>query len=732
MNYVDFDLSLEPSEGKYRACVCSPGGEGESQFTSPFSEQDLRIFRLEATRARTDLRRMESTGMKAAREFGEKLFQAVFTGLVRECLTRSLAGVVPGETGLRIRVDLSKTPELVNLPWEYLYEPSQKRFLALSEDTPVVRYLELPERIKPVPVKPPVRVLVVIASPKDKAPLDSAREFQKLKGSLEALVQNGMVEVDLLEKPTFKVLLRALKRKPYHIFHFVGHGQFDDECHEGLLLFEDEEGNGDPVSAQALGVLLRDEPSLRLAVLNACEGARVSSCDLFGGTAQTLIQQGIPAVIAMQAEISDESAQNFAETFYSALATGSAVDAALADVRKIIYGEGSVEWGTPVLYMRSADGRVFDVDRMSVEIRRRDRIAELSREAEEAVTAIHWPTAIRNLKDLVALDPSNHKAIERLRFVEQQAAKPAPGSALTVPVAAVEVAGPTPAPAAAPARTDSGTAPDRRAGAEPLETPAVASAWRGPAILLAIVFLANLVETSAETWLQTRYDVGLGSSHRIAYAVHSLEGRVSFENHDLANPIAVYGYSIAYFFLFPLLGLAVAFALARRKDPRAFRLFAVAVAIDYVISLPFFLFFPVPERWAFPDSGAMLLSDRWSSRLIEMIRPISGLDNCFPSSHVSLTVVVIAFCYLYRFRFRATVLALGIAVILSTFVLGIHWIADILAGVSVGVLSVSLARLAERRNVLARDPRTRIGLRLARLSETVKARLSGPVRRRSA
>ncbi|MCA1579902.1 MAG: CHAT domain-containing protein [Acidobacteria bacterium] len=730
MNYVDFDLSLEPSEGKYRACVCSPGGEGESQFTSPFSEQDLRIFRLEATRARTDLRRMESTGMKAAREFGEKLYQAVFTGLVRDCLTRSLDGVVPGETGLRIRVDLSKTPELVNLPWEYLYEPSQKRFLALSEDTPVVRYLELPDRIKPVPVKPPVRVLVVIASPKDKAPLDSAREFKKLKDALGTLVQNGMVELDLLERPTFKVLLRALKRKPYHIFHFVGHGQFDDECHEGLLLFEDEEGNGDPVSAQALGVLLRDEPSLRLAVLNACEGARVSSCDLFGGTAQTLIQQGIPAVIAMQAEISDESAQNFAETFYSALATGSAVDAALADVRKIIYGEGSVEWGTPVLYMRSADGRVFDVDRMSVEIRRRDRIAELSREVEEAVTATAWPVAIQRLKDLVGLDPANLKAAERLRFVEQQAAKPAPGSALTVPVAAVEIRAPVPAPA--PAHPVSGMAPDDRAGSEPLETPASASAWRGPALLLAALFLANLVETSAETWLQAKYDLGLDSSHRIAYAVHSLESRVSFENHDLADPIAVYGYSIAYFFIFPLLGLAVAFALARRKDPRPFRLFAVAVAIDYLVSLPFFLFFPVPERWAFPDSGAMLLSDRWSSRLIEMIRPISGLDNCFPSSHVSLTVVLIAFCYLYRFRFRATVLALGTAVILSTFVLGIHWIADILAGVSVGALSVSLARIAERRNLLARDPRTRLGLRLARLSETVKARLSAPVRRRSA
>jgi len=37
----------------------------------------------------------------------------------------------------------------------------------------------------------------------------------------------------------------------------------------------------------------------------------------------------------------------------------------------------------------------------------------------------------------------------------------------------------------------------------------------------------------------------------------------------------------------------------------------------------------VPERWAYPESHAVLLSDLWSTRLIETIRPISGLDNCF-------------------------------------------------------------------------------------------------------
>jgi membrane-associated phospholipid phosphatase len=37
------------------------------------------------------------------------------------------------------------------------------------------------------------------------------------------------------------------------------------------------------------------------------------------------------------------------------------------------------------------------------------------------------------------------------------------------------------------------------------------------------------------------------------------------------------------------------------------------------------------------------------------------------------------------------VLALGLTVILSTFVLGVHWVPDMLAGVAVGVLSVTLA-----------------------------------------
>ena len=210
--------------------------------------------------------------------------------------------------------------------------------------------------------------------------------------------------------------------------------------------------------------------------------------------------------------------------------------------------------------------------------------------------------------------------------------------------------------------------------------------------LLIAVFAVNLVETMAEMALRRRYGTGSDLGNRIAYAFRALEGNLSFESHDVTNWVAVYGFSVSYFFLLPILGLGLLAVLWRRKAVQAYRVLCLSIAADYLLSLGFFVFFPVPERWAFPDSGATLLSDRWSSGLIELLRPISGLDNCFPSTHVSFTVVIILIGYLFRVRLRHTMLALGTTTILSTFVLGIHWLPDILAGVAVAFLSVALAR----------------------------------------
>ena len=217
-----------------------------------------------------------------------------------------------------------------------------------------------------------------------------------------------------------------------------------------------------------------------------------------------------------------------------------------------------------------------------------------------------------------------------------------------------------------------------------------------PTVLLAVVFLANYIQTSADAALTPRA-LGIEAGYPIVDAFQWFERYLSFELHDTASAIAYYGYSASYFLFCPVLCLAVACVLARQSDPRPYQAVSLAVAIDYAVSLPFFIFFPVPERWSFPATEAMLLSDKVSDRLIELLRPISGLDNSFPSFHVSLTVLVVAACFMFRVPARMSALALGTTVVLSTFVLGVHWIPDIIAGFALGIASMLLAwRLVQR------------------------------------
>jgi len=215
----------------------------------------------------------------------------------------------------------------------------------------------------------------------------------------------------------------------------------------------------------------------------------------------------------------------------------------------------------------------------------------------------------------------------------------------------------------------------------------------GLTALLALVFALNWAETWGETRAQQLWGFGLERGEKVAGAQHELEDPfLSFEFHDVTNRVAAYGYSIAYFFLFPLLAVVVGVAMARRDDPRPYRVLALAAVINYVASLGFYIFYPAPERWAYPESAAVLLSDRMWFRLIEFLRPWSGLDNCFPSFHVSLTVVLVLTCYLFHSRLRHAAAAVGATIVLSTFVLGIHWVADIAAGLAAGVGGAFLAR----------------------------------------
>lgn len=408
IQYHDFDLVFERSMSGYDVrVVSSPLGEASHRFSrlSELQEERVRTFRAVVGGHRPGKRRIDSPEMHAAKRLGGDLFELAFSGPVEECYRACMKKVwEESGTGLRVRLHMKGAPELADLPWEYLYDARENQFLSLSVSTPLVRYLEIDRPVQPLVVEPPLRVLVMISNPTDIDDLDVEDEWRQLREAVSDLSDRGLVTFDRLDTATLEALQRQLRREEYHVFHYIGHAGFDDQSDDGVLILENERGHSRRVNAERLGNILHDEESLRLAILNACEGARSSRKDPFSGLAQSLVQKGVPAVIAMQFEISDEAAITLSHEFYRALGEGYPADAALGESRKMVSNRNELEWGTPVLFMRSPDGVLFDVAAVNETSRRRAQVHRLVGAAEDAAAEGRWEDALQSAQAALAVD----------------------------------------------------------------------------------------------------------------------------------------------------------------------------------------------------------------------------------------------------------------------------------------------------------------------------------------
>ena len=357
-DYEEFRLRIRgPEDGRYFVEASGPGAaKGEGEFVLPFSEDQLELFILKLGRSRGGKRKIESPENEAARTFGASLFGAVMAGPVGEAYRASLLT----QPELRVTVSLGAAPSLMTVPWEFMFDTSD--FIATSPDTPVVRTLDVAQPPLPLKVELPLRILVVSCQPTDTEAINAGLERANLEPALKPLADRNAVVVDWLEHATLSALNEKLYSGEYHVLHFIGHGGFVKGMGEGALVFEDDHGMTDVVGADRFAAIVRARSSIRLVVLNSCEGARGSVDDPFSGVAASLIERRLPAVIGMQFEISDAAAIRFAKYFYAVLAEGQPVDRAVTEARLAMFaGREDVEWGTPVLFMRAADGHLFAI-----------------------------------------------------------------------------------------------------------------------------------------------------------------------------------------------------------------------------------------------------------------------------------------------------------------------------------------------------------------------------------
>ena len=293
---------------------------------------------------------------------------------VRDFYHLSRAKLKP-EEGLRIQIR-AEHASLGNLPWEYIYvanpnsPPSRKGhegFLALDREISIVRYenYDDPKKIA-ARGQDKLRVTVLLSEGEmlgwpglnlDKEEDDFRQVFEGAEGTDLNILRPGTLG-------KFEDWITASDGAD--VFHFSGHGQFDEDTEgstagAGSLILTGDDGSAVPMEAEKLAAELSGR-GIRLAVLGACEAAERDMETPWSGVASALVAKGIPAVIGMRYTVFDHSAIAFSRRLYQALVAGKSIDSAVSEGRLGIYqrgGSSERDWGVPVLYMRTNNNVLF-------------------------------------------------------------------------------------------------------------------------------------------------------------------------------------------------------------------------------------------------------------------------------------------------------------------------------------------------------------------------------------
>ena len=361
---VTFRLTVMERAGTWELLCHSPLGEDRVSIPPPFTAAEIDRARLELERSilRSSspvVSRHSSSPERTARAFGRTLTDVLMSGEIRVIFERCRDAAREQGADLTVRIT-PDGPAVGRLPWEFALDPyTDDDYLALR--MPVARVPFMSRPMPPLRITPPLRILGVLSRPHDRPALEVDEERRRISASL-AEGSGELFDVHWLPGDRWTDLVQALESEPWHVLHFIGHGGFDEENDSGYLELSNDDGSAKQAWAGEFGRTLRRNHHLRLVVLNACESATVGAGGMFSSTAAKIMREGVPAVVAMQFEITDPAALNFATAFYAQIAHGRPVDQAVRHAREAVkFEHNSLEWATPVLLLGSEETRIFQV-----------------------------------------------------------------------------------------------------------------------------------------------------------------------------------------------------------------------------------------------------------------------------------------------------------------------------------------------------------------------------------
>ena len=247
----------------------------------------------------------------------------------------------------------------------------------------------------------PLRILAAVAGPENSVETEGLNlnrigeshgdvlqtAISRIRKSLGAFVEPISIESgNFVSSPTDKVSLALIREtlineidgpRPFQVLHLICHGIVGEDDKGYLVLHKNEQDEAELVNEDdVVDVLSQFVPNnhrdgLRLVVLASCFTATATSKQALKGIARQLVENGVPAVVAMQGLLEEPAAQHFTQRLYSNLIAYGTIDRAVNAGRRELFDRrrrndldfeaiSPNQYGVPVLFMNIPDGKLFE------------------------------------------------------------------------------------------------------------------------------------------------------------------------------------------------------------------------------------------------------------------------------------------------------------------------------------------------------------------------------------
>lgn len=325
----------------------------------PHSQSEVRLEAGQEAHATFDFAELDELfALGDLKAYGQALSNGLFASeALRTAIAQARATAEQSRGSLRLRLNIhAGAGELNVLRWETLLDPQREICFSTDQNIHFSRYLASmdwrPVRLR---AKGELKALVVVAAPQG---LEGYKLASVDKEAEVTAIANGLEQIPfhVLEKATLNNLIAALHAQPYDILYLVAHGTFANG--ESLLWLEDENGHVARVSGSDLITRLRElQNRPRLAVLASCQSAGRGKGDVLTSLGPRLAAAGIPAVLAMQDNLTMETNAKLMPVFFAELQKDGQIDRALATARGLV--RERPDWWVPALFMRLKTGRIW-------------------------------------------------------------------------------------------------------------------------------------------------------------------------------------------------------------------------------------------------------------------------------------------------------------------------------------------------------------------------------------